>query len=184
MQRRQLAGAVLALIIATGALVGCSRPVPPPDPAGTADAVTADDERADDDDALSTEEWCATYAATLDSWSTPFQPIDEERFDTAIGVNFTGPAECYLARYSNGDAASRPTSVIAVFVCDDASIAEYMNQAMPLAGWVGSIANPNQGGRFSHPTLGDIGYAFNESAKATNIPLDDPAVVVTALLKP
>ncbi len=178
MHHTRMFGTVAVVAIAFGALAGCAKPVPA---ASDEDAIEV---ASTDEESLPPEEWCAAYASTLDMWNSPFQPIDEERFDAAIGVNFTGPADCYLARYPNGDTAVRPASIVAVFVCDDASIAQYMNQAMPLAGWAGTIADPRKGGRFAHPTLGDIGYVFNESAKASNIPLDDPAVVVTALLMP
>jgi len=39
-----------------------------------------------------------------------------------------------------------------------------------------------EGRVFSHPDIGDLGYSFSANAKSRSIPIDGPAILVTALL--
>jgi hypothetical protein len=125
------------------------------------------------------EGWCAEFVRTAALWSGAAIEIDEARFDAVLGVDFIGPADCYVEVVSE---TSVTKSVMAVFVGDDTAVAEFMTASLPDAGWEGAVADPHKGGVFTHPVMGDLGYHFAESAKSRNIPIDGPAIVVTALL--
>ena len=125
------------------------------------------------------EGWCAEFVRTAALWSGAAIEIDEARFDAVLGVDFIGPADCYVEVVSE---TSVTKSVMAVFVGDDPAVAEFMTTSLPDAGWEGTVGDPHKGGVFTHPVMGDLGYSFAEDAKSRSIPIDGPAIVVTALL--
>ena len=125
------------------------------------------------------EGWCAEFVRTAALWGGAAIEIDEARFDAVLGIDFVGPADCYVEVVSE---ISVTKSVMAVYVGDDSAVAEFMTATLPEHGWSGAIVDPLKGGVLTHPTIGDLGYHFAESAKSRSIPVDGPAVVVTALL--
>ena len=125
------------------------------------------------------EGWCAEFVRTAALWSGAAIEIDEARFDAVLGVDFIGPADCYVEVVSE---TAVTKSVMAVFIGDDPDVAEFMTASLPELGWEGAVADPHKGAVFTHPVIGDLGYSFAESAKSRSIPIDGPAIVVTALL--
>jgi hypothetical protein len=160
----------IGIVVAGAALLsGCAAPVAAePDP----DAVAAEHEKPD-------AGWCEEYAGTFSHWGPAAYEIDEARFDEVIGLDFIGPADCYLEVLSDSGTAK---SVVAVFMGEDPAIATFLNTRLTSQGWTGSIADPLKGGVLSHPEIGDLGYSFAEAAKEKSIPVEGPAIVVTLLL--
>jgi hypothetical protein len=124
------------------------------------------------------EGWCEAYGLTLNRWSGAALEIDEARFDEVLGVDFTGPADCYLELYSD----ITLKSVVAVYIGERTEVAEFMTTTLADHGWDGAIADPLKGGVFTHPEIGDLGYNFSADGKVSSIPVDGPVVQVSALL--
>lgn len=166
---RSIALAVGALLVTALAGCGAGSPVAQPTPDSSPAVVEYDPPE---------EGWCLAYGGTLNRWGGATKEIDEPRFEEVLGLDFIGPADCYLELSSSG----ATKSVVAVFIGDDDGVADFMTSTLPAAGWLGEIADPLKGGVFSHPELGDLGYHFSENAKKNNIPVDGPVALVTLLL--
>jgi len=123
--------------------------------------------------------WCVEYGSTLSRWGGATFEIDEPRFDEVIGLDFIGPADCYLELHSD---SSVTKSVVAVFLSESPAVATFLSSRLASLGWTGTIPDPQKGGVLAHPEIGDLGYSFSASAKSKSIPVDGPATVVTLLL--
>ncbi len=166
-----IGAALVTTVLIAVSLSGCSGgpPTAMPTPTSSPTAVAYDTPE---------EGWCAAYGITLNRWSGASLEIDETRFDEVIGMDFIGPADCYLELYSD----ITLKSVVAVFIGERMDVAEFMTSALPDQGWDGAIPDPRTGGVFTHPDVGDLGYSFSADGALDSIPVDGPAVQVTALL--
>ena len=161
---------IVAMALATAMLGGCTAVAEPsPSPPPTEAPVQHDDPEPG---------WCIEYGETLNRWHGASLEVDEARFDELIGVDFIGPADCYLELFSQ----ITTKSVVAVYLGDDPAVAEFMASTLPPLGWDGAVPDPMKGGVFTHPSIGDLGYSFSADAKSSSIPIDGPAIVVTVLL--
>ena len=161
--------AIIGVFAWAAALSGCSLGPPNAKPTPTVAAVQYDEPE---------DGWCAAYGETLTQWGRAALEIEEPRFEEVLGVDIAGPADCYLELRSD----TTTKSVVAVFIGDDPAVAESLVTTLPPQGWTGTIADPFKGGFFSHPGIGDLGYTFSADAGSNSVPIDGPAIVITALL--
>lgn len=164
----------LLAAMATVALAGCTASTANP---GTGILATSAAPEAASSEVQA--DACAEYAASSSSGSLTYQVTDDAAFDAALGMDFPGPAECYIG-YTVEASGMTVTSIVAIFLDDSSDIADFMNGHLPGAGWPGSVVATGTG-YFSDPARGEISYQFNAEARDARLPFDGPAISVMLL---